>query len=383
MDSPFVGRYLIRNRKANMVMHIIDNILTCCRIRTKRHFNIPKPKKLLITNIAQIGDVVMTTALLPVIRKALPDCEIGMVVGRWAKPLVHDLVDHLHFYDHWKLTKKKSDFSSVVKELRDEAYDVSIDCCYYFPNTHFLTARAKIPVRIGYTSGGFGPLLTHPVQYTNRLQSASEHFAALLSLVTPIDHTLLEPLLKVKSNPIKGDYLVIHMGSGNRIKEWPVEKWRAVAKSLPYRLLFTGRGEKETKEIAEVTKGLEHCIDLSNKLSLEECVAVINGAKLLIGVDTGVGHIAAATKTPSVLIYSGINPIEHWSPKSSLAQIVINKPACYPCYRMNGCETMECVRSITVEQLLQKIHASLDQRKESDHQSQDHSAVSPCAAHEI
>ncbi len=383
MDSPFVGRYLIRNRKANIAIHIIDTLLSCYRIGAKRHFNIPKPNKILISNSAHIGDVIMTTALTPLIRQALPQCEIGMLVGSWAKPLVYDLVEQVHTLDHWKLTQIRGyhkRFRSTLKELKEEAYDVVIECCYYFPSSIYLTYCAKIPVRIGYTSGGFGPLLTHPVQYTNRLQSVSEHFAALLSLVIPIDWSLLKPTLKVKDNSLKGEYIVIHMGSGNPIKEWPVERWRALAQALPnYRLVFTGKGEKEARAIAFVTAGLNNTLDLSNRLSLEECVAVIDGAALLVAVDTGVGHIAAATETASILIYSGINPIEQWRPKSSLAQVMIHKPKCYPCYQMRGCATMDCVRSITVQQMLQAIDAKLHHKRESDHRSLDHTVASPCA----
>ena len=376
--TPFRGKYLIRNPLANGVITLVDACLWLWRLGTKRHGNIPLPQKILISNISQLGDVIMMTSLLPALKKALPEVKVGVIVGSGAEQLVHghSLIDHVHFLDHWKVArsslsrwdkiKRYRDMRlTALKEIQDVHYDCALECCYYFPNTIRLIDRAKIPVRIGFTSGGFGPLLTHPVQWTNRLQSAAHHFADLLSLITPIDRTFLKPTLPLISCssilPPK-TYLVIHMGSGNPIKEWPTEHWHLLCQKLTadgHTLAFTGKGEKEAHAIHSVIQDLPRCINLCDRLSWEEFIALIKEAKLLIGVDTGPGHIAAATATPSVLIYSGINPIQHWSPFSPTAHILMHPMPCYPCYKMNGCTAMECVRNVSVETMYQKIRSLL------------------------
>lgn len=376
--TPFRGKYLIRNPLANGVITLLDALLSLLHLGTKRHFNIPLPRKILISNISQLGDVIMMTSLLPALKKALPDIQIGVIVGSWAEKMVlgHPLIDHVHLLDHWKVSRSSQGrfekfkhyvqmYQEALKQIKLLQYDAALECCYYFPNTIPLIYRAKIPVRIGFTSGGFGPLLTHPVQWTNRLQSAAHHFADLLSLITPIDRRLLKPILP----PISGTstlptktYLVIHMGSGNPIKEWPLEEWRLLSQKLSadgHTLAFTGKGGKEAAAIASVIRDLPRCINLCDRLSWEECVVLIKGAKLLVGVDTGPGHVAAATDTPSVLIYSGINPIQHWSPFHAQAHIVMHPMPCYPCYKMDGCKAMECVRHVTVETMYQKIRSLL------------------------
>jgi len=371
-QSPFIGKYLLRNKLAVCIFYCIDTLLAILFFWIKRHQNIKRPKKILISNISQIGDVAMTSALLPVIKAALPDVQIGMLVGSWASPLIqnHPLVDEVYVFNHWKLSKatRKGYFSRrklLINQLKKASYDVVIECCYYFPSASYITFKAGIPVRIGYTSSGFGSLLTHPVQYTNRLQSASEHFAALLALVIPIDHALLRPVLPHMKSPSlsASKYIVVHMGSGNSIKEWPENEWKKVCEQLEREgntIVFTGRGEKEAAVVAFVKQNLSQAIDLTNKISLEECIEVIRNAQLLVGVDTGVGHIAAATETPSVLLYCGINPLEHWSPKSPLAKVIMNTQPCYPCYMMNGCATMDCIRSVTVQQVLEAIQSQLE-----------------------
>lgn len=377
-SSPFRGKYLIRNQLANLCMYLVDGALSLFSLGTKRHFNIPRPKKILISDIAHLGDVVMMTSLLEPLKKALPDIEIGVLVGSWSEKMVkgHPLIGHIHLLDHWKnnrsslsLWEKYKHYAQMQREAIEQIkkchYDIAIECCYYFPNSAFLTYRSQIPIRIGYTSAGLGPLLSHPVQWTNRLQSAAEHFAALLSLVTPLDVSLLKPSLPPSASfpslPAKS-YLIIHMGSGNPIKEWPLEHWRKLSQKLVadgHTLAFTGKGKKEADAIAFVTSDLPHCLNLCDHLSVEEYVSWVRNAKMVIGVDTGVGHMAAATDTPSVLIYSGINPIEHWSPRGSQAHILMHPMPCYPCYLMKGCGAMECVRGVRVEQVYQKIQSLL------------------------
>lgn len=161
----------------------------------------------------------------------------------------------------------------------------------------------------------------------------------------------IKPTKKIPDIP----YVVIHMSSGNPVKNWPREKWRELTTKLiqeGFSILFTGKGEKENNEIIEVTKSLKRTYNLCDNLSIEEYVAVIANAKLLIGGDTSAGHIASAVQTPAVLIYTGINPRKLWQPFSDKLKILTHPAACHPCFRPDGCPSMACVRDISVDTVL-------------------------------
>ncbi len=180
--------------------------------------------------------------------------------------------------------------------------------------------QARIPHRIGYTSAGLSPFLTHRMKWENKPQSAAQYFLDLLAPILPITQTSLKSSLPPISQTLKRPtqkYCIVHMGSGNPAKEWPLSQWRALTERLSsqgHYLVFTGKGEKEERDIQTVTHNISNTLNLCNQLDWDEYVALIKEATLLIGVDTSAGHVAAAVDTPSVLLYSGLNPLAHWRP---------------------------------------------------------------------
>lgn len=368
-SGPCRGRYLIQNPLANKVIGSVDLGLSLLRpLLVKKRM---RPiSSLLICNTAQLGDVVMSTGLLPALRKHYPHLKIGMLVGSWAKPLVEGLVDNVHSLDHWKVSRKEASllqkyqdyrrsFRKTLKELREVAYDAAFDLSYYFPSSAFLLNRAKIPYTTGYASAGLSPLFTDPKEWHYEKKSALHYFADLFNDQLPIAYGDLKTQLITKETP-RQDYIVVHMGSGHGAKDWPLEQWSALLKQLSsYRIILTGHGPKEDQAIRSLCKQMPTLVNAANRLSLSEFVQTIKEARLLISVDTAAGHIAAATETPSVHIYCGINPIEQWTPYGSVNHVLIHEMPCYPCFRKNGCEGMNCIRSVTPERVLKAVRSLL------------------------
>ena len=301
---------------------------------------IPPPKSLLLCNSRHLGDVILTTSLLPPLKAAYPNLKIGMAVGSWSQCIIenHPLVDHIHTVDHWKCNRSPLSWQKKLrhyqrtrnqaqKEIQQVGYDIAIDCPFHFPNYASLLFRAKIPTRIGFNSAGFGPLLTHPDTWNNRNQSAALSFFSLLENLPSLSQhrDIVCPSLPFQRSLSKQNYLVLHIGSGNPTKEWSKEKWRELAKQLiadDHRLYFTGRGERERKIIEWITKDLAQTENLCDRLDWEEFVSMRAGAERLIGVDSCAGHVAAAVDTPSLLLYTARHPPTLWKPYSEKATIL-------------------------------------------------------------
>lgn len=344
-------KYLLQNIAAKNALTVIDSFLG---FFFKPQKNPPSPpKKLLLCNGAHLGDCILTTSLLPALKKTYPDLKIGMLVGSWSKAVVenHPLVDQIHTCDHWKLnrsplslTKKLASYrKSKAKALLEIVdYDTAIDCNFHFPNFAHLLFKAKIPTRIGFTSAGFGPFLTHPKPWTFSKESVVTSFATLLP---PHDSTFLKPTLPKRATSPYKDYIVVHMGSGSPLKDWPLNKWKELCQKLEKKIIFTGRGKKESEAIAYVAGELPQAINLCDQLDFNAFVAVIAEADLLISVDTSAGHIAAAFDVPSVLIYPGIHPPTLWAPFSPYATIVTSQ--------------LKCIQQIDVETVYKRVISKL------------------------
>jgi ADP-heptose:LPS heptosyltransferase len=370
-------RYLKRNPLFNALLASIDSILNL--VLSHQMPKCGTPRRILLANGAHLGDVVMSTSVLPVLRGAFPAVEIGFIAGSWARQVVddHPMVDRVHIVDHWRLNRTKhsrvskigqywATRSNALREIRAEGYDIAIDLYTCFPNSIPLLWQASIPIRVGFVSSGFGPMLTHAEIFREGdIQHETAYQAQLLRLI-PIESPQFDYQRSNlhESTPASASevwklfdeaceatvrYIVMHVGTGAEIKEWPLDAWRELAIKLSrdgYRLLFTGAGVQEHAKIEKIIHGLASCVNACNRLSWRGYVDAVRQAKAVIGVDTIAGHVAAALGTPCVVVYAGITRHERWGPHGDRVILLTKAVSCSPCFRKQGCAGMDCVRDI-------------------------------------
>ena len=388
MDTPkppIRGRYSIRNPAANFLFCCLDVALSVC-VRSRTVASPLPPRRILISNIAHLGDVIMATSILPVLKNAFPECEIGFLIGSWALPVLqnHPLVSAVHVLDHWAHNRaslsKQAKFQrylqtrrDALREIRAAQYDIAFDFYWNFPNTLPLLWQAKIPMRVGYESGGFGPLATHALEFGDKRLHASQRYLDLVKTLPLVQREWknqreLESSLKPVLPPVQEhgdaallselqaaglqetDYLVFHVGAADSFRDWPAARWRELAmhlSALGYPLLFTGSGPKDALRIEEILSGLSGCVNLCDRLPWAGFVAAIAGARLLVCVDTVAGHIAAAARTPCVVITAGRWPYL-WRPLGPGTRLLMHPVPCAPCHLNCGCAGMECIQDVSV-----------------------------------
>jgi ADP-heptose:LPS heptosyltransferase len=130
------------------------------------------------------------------------------------------------------------------------------------------------------------------------------------------------------------DYVCVHPGSQLPSRRWLAERFAAVADALAedgLNVVLTGvAGEAALN--AQVARSMRApAVDLAGKTTLGAAAALIDGARLLISNDTGVAHIAAARRTPSVRISCGGDE-RRWAPLETDIHRVVHHPIdCKPC----------------------------------------------------
>lgn len=359
--SPLKNGLFVRRPLSNALLRFLSAISR----RRKSASEIPlNPKKILLCNIANFGDVVISTCVLPAIKKKYPNCEIGFVTSSPSAVVLknHPMVAKIHTLDHWYLNRQigkckaalhyRNSKRRLLQELHDAKYDVAIDLYPYFPNAIPILTKSLIPVRIGYTTGGFRGLLTHAVEWTFYDRYVGYAHLNLLK-VLGIEMGGESPLPSYGFKRVLRDHIVVHMGSSHALKEWEVEKWIGLIQRLEAsgeKVVLTGKGDREgalCRRVAEVTSAK----DLSNKLNWAEFVAEIQEARLLISVDSVAVHIAAGALTPTVGLFSGINSPFMWMPPYAKYKGVMDRVACAPCFNNNGCSRMTCIKEIGVEEI--------------------------------
>lgn len=137
-------------------------------------------------------------------------------------------------------------------------------------------------------------------------------------------------------------YCVIHSEcgtdwfSGN--KDWGHDNWQKVVNKLKAFIHLVQVG-------ASKDKLLEGCLDLRGKTSIRELAAVINQAKLFLGQEGGLGHIAGSLKTKGMVVIGGLQPPELVSYTNNFH--FTGKTDCSPCWLREKCPyNKKCMDSI-------------------------------------
>lgn len=397
--SPLHGRYLASNPRLLAFLSASDAILGA--FRRTHSTPIPRaPKRVLLALGGHLGDAVIATATIEYLHHALPGTRFGIVLPSWSRIVLEGdpRLRWIHTVDHWKSNRTsasrlarwrryRATRREALREIRDVHYDAALDLYGYFPNMALLLSRSGIPVRLGFTSGGFGPLYTHASPWTDDLRHVAQRqveLAATLAgdpelpavsryslLAAERDHRAgerVDALLR-KQQLVKGAYVVLHAGTGAVEREWPAAQWRELSARLVaegLQLVFTGRGERENALIHEVAEGIPGVLSLGDQLDWPEFVQVIRGARLVITVETAAAHVAAAVGTPCLAIWSGITSSRHWGPLGKRTILLTHPVPCGPCFRNYGCEAMTCVRSVSPDGVMTAVHSLFGEQARVD-----------------
>jgi heptosyltransferase-3 len=112
------------------------------------------------------------------------------------------------------------------------------------------------------------------------------------------------PRIAINHHP--GDFAAIHPFSGGARKNWPLERFRALQLGMPTR--FTAGPEEKLPDAVRFD-------------DLGELAAWLASARVYIGNDSGISHLAAAVGTPTVALFGATRP-EVWAPRGAAVRIV-------------------------------------------------------------
>lgn len=342
----------------------------------RRNINLPKTlNRILLVNPAHLGDVVISTAILRELKLQLPNCKVDFLVGDWSASVLkdHPGVNEVFYISHWQANrgeevtaKKKQKYqrqaNEVISTLRTVSYDAIFFLNSYEPSLIALLKKVKCPL-IGLVSAGGGPLLSYKGNgsATHEIQIQADLFSPWLGKSKEADQyrswlktTRLTDELKATLG-LKNSYIVIHPGSGNPAKEWPVANWIEVIDTLKQcdvDIVITGHGERERNQ-ANLLMG-DRSTNLVGKLNFDQFIAVIEGAKAVLCVDSVAGHIAGAYDKRSIIIGNGLSDIERWQPLGKEVILLGKKMPCSPCHS-HPCAERFCVTDISPQMLIQRL----------------------------
>ena len=156
-------------------------------------------------------------------------------------------------------------------------------------------------------------------------------------------------------------YVVVHPAAVMVTKRWPVDRFAALADWLQQagiRVVLTC-GPREDALVSSIQQSTVGVIAMPG-LSIPELAELIRGAACYIGNDSGPMHLATAVGTPTVAIWGSSSSVR-WHPWGVEQRVVQNPFACNPCpgYRCLVAPSPLCIESVTVAQVQAAVHEIL------------------------
>ena len=342
-------------------------------------------RRVLLTRLKFIGDVVLTTPAVQAVREALPEAEIVYLAEREASSLLehHPAINAIVGFDFSRPTLGET--LRVVRTLRSYRFDLAIDF-FSNPRSALLCYLSGAPMRVGLDRSARKRLYTVRVRDDGRSKSAPEFHQQLLTAVG-IRPTGQSPLLVVTAEerlqarrviqqlqtPEGGAWapgaslIVMHVGGTWPAKLWGAERFAALAdravQELGATVLLSG-GPRDAATVDAVLARVQQPVAPLGVLPLRMLAAVLAEATAVVSNDAGPMHIAAAIGTPTIGLF-GPGQEEIWFPyeRSLGHQALRHDVPCHPCH-LNVCNRtgdgyMECMQGLTVEEVFDALRGTV------------------------
>lgn len=281
--------------------------------------------RVLLVKTSSLGDVIHNLPVVSDIRAALPNTRIDWVVEEslTAIPPLHAAVDRVLpvALRRWRTSlisrTTRDEIRVFVADLKRESYDAVIDTQGLLKSAlvtwmargtrHGLDlASAREPLFFFYDRTYSVPWTLHAVERNRRLA------AQALGYVAPgtVTYGITAPPASFAWLPKGSTYAVLVHATSAEDKLWPESSWTELGGSLGERGLasvLTWGSAPERSRAERLARRIPRAI-VAPALSLADAAALLGHARVVIGVDTGFTHFAAALDVATVGIYCATDP---------------------------------------------------------------------------
>jgi len=338
-----------------------------------------RQKRYLVVCTLRLGDVLLTTPLTHSIRQADPHALIDMLVLKGMEGMLEGNpdIDHVIAVPHRTgLIERLKEFVGLWRRYDVALTTVSSDRARWYC---FIAGRQTAGLYNLHSAWASVRLLQHRVLFDDLNTHTLTMGLAVLDLVgLPRHYTVVPPTAGgLIPEQLKGiHYAVLHPYPKFNYKMWTSEGWIALAQSLQQqglRVVLTGGQDADELHYNRNIAAASSATDLSGRLTLAQTADLLRQAKLFVGPDTSITHMAAAVGIPTLALFGPTNPVKWgpwpatyaekkspWSLKGSKqvgnVYLLQGEGECVPC-KEEGCEKRvdsfsACLQNLTISTVL-------------------------------
>lgn len=344
----------------------------------------PPPKRVAVFRALNLGDLLCAIPAFRALRAALPKAWISLVGLESARPVVerfHRYLDELILFPgdpaFPEQPVRRAELPDFYRRMADRRFDLALQWHGSGAQSNAIV-QAMAPRRwAGFVPDRTQELPGRLMAWPDSAPEIQRYLALLAYIGVPAGDGALEfPL--AASDEAEADVaaqvhrmvlhrtVFIHPGARLASRRWPLNRYAEVARHLSaagWRIAVTGSKDEEAlaDELITLMGHLsEPVTNLCGRTSLGALAALLKRGRLLVCNDTGISHVAAAVRAPSVVIASG-SDVVRWAPSDTRRHTVLHAPMpCRPC-AYDVCPVGHpCAYAITTEQVLRHVWARLD-----------------------
>ena len=305
--------------------------------------------KIAVLRALQLGDLLCAVPALRALSAGYPAARITLVGLPWARELagrfrryVHDFVE---FPGYPGLAERPCDAAALARffcETTSMKYDLAVQMHGSGEVTNEVVTRMGARHCAGFCRRG------QPCPDPGRFLEWHDREHEVLRLLRLAEHLGAPQRGSALEFPLEdadwrewagfglehGSYAVVHAGAQLASRRWPPERFAEVADALAgdgLQIVLTGTAAEARVTAAVQAAMRTAALDLTGLTSLGGLGALVARARLVVANDTGISHIAAALRTPSVIVASG-SDVRRWAPLArGLHPVLHHDIECRPC----------------------------------------------------
>ncbi len=300
-------------------------------------------RRVAVFRALQLGDLLCAVPALRALRAALPEAEITLLSLPWAHELAKRLprlIDSVVPFPGFPgLPEQPFEAESLPPFLHwahERRFDLAIQLHGDGRTTNTVVDLLGARWTAGYRMPD-APARPNFFVYPDRGHESWRYQHLLEQLGAPQVSTAVEfPLLTEDVTEARqavpglaAPYAIIHAGARHAARRWPPERFAAIATALAERgltVVLTGTDDERPLTQAVRERCAVPVIDAAGATrTLGAMAALVAGAALVVTNDTGTSHLAAASRTPSVVIFQATSP-ERWAPRDRDLHVAVAMP---------------------------------------------------------
>lgn len=334
--------------------------------------------KILLIRLSSLGDILLTTKTIRLLKKRFPNAEIDFCTSINFKdilkynPYINKIID----YDKKKSVSEILKYKHALYPDRASKYDLIVDLqhnlrskifsCRLSQNILKVKKHRLRKLRLVYCKTRFNDNYSVVDNYNKTLENLIEDDNLSLELWLKDETNYLHIGNKIQNSKLR---ICIAPGATHFTKQWGREKYSLLVAEIfnKYKAEIILLGSYAEKEICDYIEGNNAgVINLAGKTSILEAAEIISESNLLISNDSGMMHVAAARQVPVIAIFGSTVTDFGFRPyKCKNIVIEADNVPCRPCTHIGRAKCpklhFNCMNKISLSQVFDAFETLIKQ----------------------